>query len=526
MRKRIYGLECETALHPYNAWMQDPDLVHKVMQSLHPCTRAGVPVVPLCEKYFMANGGRFYLDGGHYEITTQECKDVHDLVVCNKANERILEDIAFRVNFGDGFSGDVRLKRLRAIAAPFGGFTFLKNSIALNANPERFKERVGLFGKMYTSYGNHLNVLFDRKKVSPDEAVDILAPFSCASHWFTGSGFVLAHGNRLKFSLSQRAPFVKRLRDINAAAEDQKRPMFMLRNRPWAAWGRYYRLQIVGFDASLCEWPLYVAAGIVGLLLRMAEDGFIRRSDYCGNDYPRRADFERDCLEMKDATLWLGTERDSFQFHGRDYDAASLHREWYLDRIRAYKASDVSWSDEEEDVVQKYESLIAIFEKAQSSEELAALLAPFVDQAAKLHYLIFPDMRRRGYSFASRADARIGAGVDSAGTTVASRLRLLDTQYHDVRRDKGLYHLLVRKGLIECIASDTEIERAKEEPLPGTRAVRRDYAIRALMRHPFFEIDNIAWTKIQCYERAETSRSNKYVQWQDENPFEDAGEGE
>ena len=43
---------------------------------------------------FLANGARLYLDvGSHPEYATPECDSVHDLVVHDKAGERILEGL-------------------------------------------------------------------------------------------------------------------------------------------------------------------------------------------------------------------------------------------------------------------------------------------------------------------------------------------------------------------------------------------------------------------------------------------------
>ena len=43
---------------------------------------------------FLANGARLYLDvGSHPEYATPECDSIHDLVVHDKAGERILEQL-------------------------------------------------------------------------------------------------------------------------------------------------------------------------------------------------------------------------------------------------------------------------------------------------------------------------------------------------------------------------------------------------------------------------------------------------
>jgi proteasome accessory factor A len=58
------------------------------------------------------------------------------------------------------------------------------------------------------------------------------------------------------------------------------------------------------------------------------------------------------------------------------------------------------------------------------------------------------------------------------------KLALIDLQYHDVRRDKGLYYRLVKSGKIELLATEAEVRRAANEPPEDTRAYFRGSCIR------------------------------------------------
>jgi proteasome accessory factor A len=57
------------------------------------------------------------------------------------------------------------------------------------------------------------------------------------------------------------------------------------------------------------------------------------------------------------------------------------------------------------------------------------------------------------------------------------KLRAIDLQYHDVRRDKGLYHRLERAGKVERLTTDEEVERAIMDPPEDTRAYFRGRCI-------------------------------------------------
>ena len=61
------------------------------------------------------------------------------------------------------------------------------------------------------------------------------------------------------------------------------------------------------------------------------------------------------------------------------------------------------------------------------------------------------------------------------------KLHLIDLQYHDVRRSKGLYYRLAAAGKVDRIADDADIERAVMEPPEDTRAYFRG---RCISRYP------------------------------------------
>jgi proteasome accessory factor A len=59
-----------------------------------------------------------------------------------------------------------------------------------------------------------------------------------------------------------------------------------------------------------------------------------------------------------------------------------------------------------------------------------------------------------------------------------ARLHLVDLQYSDVRRDKGLYHRLVAAGRMERVLTDIEIDSAVHEAPDDTRAWFRGECVR------------------------------------------------
>ncbi|MGZ4729864.1 MAG: proteasome accessory factor PafA2 family protein, partial [Acidimicrobiales bacterium] len=112
---------------------------------------------------FLANGARLYLDvGSHPEYATPECDSVYDLVVHDKAGERILEGLlvdAERRLREEGIAGDVYL----------------------------FKNNTDSAGN---SYGCHENYLTSRRDDFSHYA-EVLIPFLVSRQIYAGAGKVL-----------------------------------------------------------------------------------------------------------------------------------------------------------------------------------------------------------------------------------------------------------------------------------------------------------------------------------------------
>jgi proteasome accessory factor A len=139
---------------------------------------------------------------------------------------------------------------------------------------------------------------------------------------------------------------------------------------------------------------------------------------------------------------------------GRKQTAIELQWE-YLERAKKYVEQEDPTGDNEE-VVERWEAVLAALEDdpLQLHREL--------DWVAK--YRLLEGYRERD-------------GLDWSD----HKLRLVDLQYHDVRRDKGLYHRLAATGKVERLVTEDEIERAVMEPPEDTRAYFRG---RCISRYP------------------------------------------
>jgi len=78
---------------------------------------------------------------------------------------------------------------------------------------------------------------------------------------------------------------------------------------------------------------------------------------------------------------------------------------------------------------------------------------------------------------------------------------LIDLQYHDVNRQRGLFYRLQARGLAERTSTDDEIDRAIENPPQTTRArLRGEFIKRAKERRRDYTVD---WVHLKLNDQAQ-----------------------
>ncbi len=188
----------------------------------------------------LLNGGRLYVDGAHPEYSTPECSDPKELVLYEKAGERILE---LAVEFAN--------RRKQGVSR----FSVYKNNTDNKGN----------------SYGYHENYLVARS-VPFEKLVDQLTPFFVTRQIFAGSGKVGSdiRSESISYQISQRADFFEVLVDLNTMV---KRPIINTRDEPHADPSRFRRLHVIVGDANMSEVTTYLKVGTTALVLTMIEEG-------------------------------------------------------------------------------------------------------------------------------------------------------------------------------------------------------------------------------------------------------------
>ena len=243
MKRRIFGIENEYGLTcTLNGQRRlSPDNVARYLfEKVIPGARNA--------NVFLENGARLYLDTGfHPEYATPECDDITDLVIHDKAGERIVEDLLHQAEKRlreDGISGNILL----------------------------FKNNTDSAGN---SYGCHENYLVSRD-VSFQRLAEGLIPFFVTRQIFAGAGKVLQTPRGFHYCLSQRAQHI--CQEISGATTSS-RSIINTRDEPHADAEKYRRLHVIVGDSNMSEVATYLKVGTTALLLDMIEDGFFDK-DY------------------------------------------------------------------------------------------------------------------------------------------------------------------------------------------------------------------------------------------------------
>ena len=185
------------------------------------------------------NGARFYVDHAHPEYSTPECTNAKDLVIYEKAGERILHQSMLTAN---------------TLLPSDQQMLIYKNNSDYKGN----------------SYGYHENYLVDRS-VPFERLAEQFTTFLVTRQIFTGAGKVGAeNGTRqTPFQISQRADFFETDIGLDTMV---KRPIINTRDEPHANPNAYRRLHVITGDVNMSEYSTYLKVGATAMALSLIED--------------------------------------------------------------------------------------------------------------------------------------------------------------------------------------------------------------------------------------------------------------
>ena len=270
---------------------------------------------------FLQNGARLYLDvGSHPEYATPECDSIYDLVVHDKAGERILEQLLA--------SAEQRLRE-----EGIRGVIYL------------FKNNTDSAGN---SYGCHENYLTSRRDDLAHYA-EVLIPFFVSRQIYAGAGKVLQTARGAIYCIAQRAEHIW---EGVSSATTRSRPIINTRDEPHADAERYRRLHVIVGDSNMSEYTTFLKVGATSILLRMLEDPSVVLRDMT---------LENPIRAIREISHDMSCRRTVRLQNGREVSALDIQRE-YLDRALRY-ADAKGLSPLEAKALQMWEHCVTTIEK-------------------------------------------------------------------------------------------------------------------------------------------------------------------
>ena len=245
----------------------------------------------------------------------------------------------------------------------------------------------------------------------------------------------------------------------------RSRPIINTRDEPHADAEKYRRLHVIVGDSNMSEMTTLLKVGSATLVLEMIEAGVSFRDFALDNPIRAIREVSHDTTGRRQVRL----------AGGRQASALEIQREYYA---RAVEHMTNRKPDPEMDlVVDLWGRVLDAVESGDFSK-----VDTEIDWVIKRK--LFERYQNR-YS------------MDLADPKIAQ----LDLAYHDIKRGRGVFDVLTRKGLVARVTTDEAIKEAVDEPPQTTRAkLRGDFISAAQKAGRDFTVD---WVHLKLNDQAQ-----------------------
>jgi proteasome accessory factor A len=250
-----------------------------------------------------------------------------------------------------------------------------------------------------------------------------------------------------------------------SSATTRSRPIINTRDEPHADAEKYRRLHVIVGDSNMSEYATFLKVGTASIILRMLEEP---------NVVLRDMTLENPIRAIREISHDLTCTRRVRLANGREASALEIQTE-YLNRALRF-AETRGFPPMETRALEMWEHCLTGIEKDPFSLDREC------DWVIK-HNLI--------EHYRERHDLPLSH----------PQVALVDLQYHDVNRDRGLYYRMQARGLVDRVCTDEEIDRAVDEPPQTTRArLRGEFIRKAKERKRDYTVD---WVHLKLNDQAQ-----------------------
>ncbi|CAM3936214.1 Pup--protein ligase [Tsukamurella ocularis] len=311
------------------------------------------------------------------------------------------------------------------------------------------------------SYGCHENYLVGRVGEF-SRIADVLLPFLVTRQLICGAGKVLLTPKNATYCLSQRAEHIW---EGVSSATTRSRPIINTRDEPHADAEKYRRLHVIVGDSNMSETTTMLKVGTAHLVLEMIEAGVQFRDFSLDNPIRAIREVSHDTTGRHEVRL----------AGGRQAGALDIQREYYA------KAVDYLATREPDEQLSRVVDLWGRTLDAVESQDFSGI-------DTEIDWVIKRKLFQRY--------------LDKYSMELSDpKIAQLDLAYHDIKRGRGVFDVLQRRGMAARVTTDEAVDAAVKNPPETTRAkLRGDFITAAQAAGRDFTVD---WVHLKLNDQAQ-----------------------
>jgi proteasome accessory factor A len=311
------------------------------------------------------------------------------------------------------------------------------NSEGIQGQIHLFKNNIDAAGN---SYGCHENYSINRK-FNFQKVTESIIPFLITRQIFTGAGKWLSNNKNQNFQLSQRSDHMW---ESISSATTRSRPIINTRDEPHADPEEYRRLHVIVGDSNMSQTTTNLKVCSTEMILQLIEIGQI-------ND---EFNIENPIRTLRDISSDLTFSKKFRLSNGKEVTALNL-QEHYLESV----INSSIYSEFEAN--EYYKKAIDLWEKFLNcaKQNDFSSVDKDIDWVIKKKYM-------------DQYQEKNGLKNNDP------RMVLIDISFHNIRKDRGIFYILEKFGLINTIVDQNMINNAMDFAPESTRAKLRGEFIK------------------------------------------------
>jgi len=311
------------------------------------------------------------------------------------------------------------------------------NSEGIQGQIHLFKNNIDAAGN---SYGCHENYSISRK-FNFQKVTESVIPFLITRQIFTGAGKWLSNNKNQNFQLSQRSDHMW---ESISSATTRSRPIINTRDEPHADPEEYRRLHVIVGDSNMSQTTTNLKVCSTEMILQLIEIGQI-------ND---EFNIENPIRTLRDISSDLTFSKKFRLSNGKEVTALNLQEHYLESVINSSIYSEFEANEYYKKAIDLWEKLLNCAKQNDFSS-----VDKDIDWVIKKKYM-------------DQYQEKNGLKNNDY------RMVLIDISFHNIRKDRGIFYILEKFGLINSIVDQNMINNAMDFAPESTRAKLRGEFIK------------------------------------------------